>query len=86
MRASNVEYCAPARFDDLLEVFVGVPRVGRTSVTYEYAVYRLGPGEEEVLMVTAAQTLVLIDHADRRPLPVPDGFRATIGAFEGAPA
>src|SRR5919202_128094 len=33
MRASTVEYFAPARFDDLLEVFVRLSRVGRTSVT-----------------------------------------------------
>jgi acyl-CoA thioester hydrolase len=86
MRAANVEYLAPARFDDLLEVFVRVGRIGRTSVSYEYAAYRLGAGDEEVLMVTAAQTLVLIDHADRRTLPVPERFRATIAAFEGTPA
>ena len=33
MRASSVEYHAPARFDDLLECFVRVSRIGRTSVT-----------------------------------------------------
>ena len=43
MRASNVEYLAPARFDDLLECFVRVSRIGRTSITYEVAAYRL-PG------------------------------------------
>ena len=32
MRASDVEYHAPARFDDLLECFVRVQRLGRTSV------------------------------------------------------
>src|SRR5918992_559446 len=31
MRASQVEYHAPARFDDLLEIFIRVERVGRTS-------------------------------------------------------
>ena len=41
MRASTVEYHAPARFDDLLEVFVRVARIGTTSVTYEHAAYRL---------------------------------------------
>ncbi len=41
MRASNVEYLAPARFDDLLECFVRVSRIGRTSVTYDVAAYRL---------------------------------------------
>ena len=32
MRAGTVEYHAPARFDDLLEIFVRVSRLGRTSV------------------------------------------------------
>ena len=47
MRASSVEYHAPARFDDLLEVFVRVPAIGRTSVTYEYAAYRIETDEAE---------------------------------------
>ena len=33
MRASSVEYHAPARFDDLIEAFVRVSRIGRTSMT-----------------------------------------------------
>jgi acyl-CoA thioester hydrolase len=79
MRASAVEYHAPARFDDLLEVFVRVERVGTTSVTYDYAAYL---AEDDVLMATAKQTLVLIDVADRRPLTVPDSFRDQVAAFE----
>ncbi len=82
MRALSVEYEAPARFDDLIEVFVRIPRIGRTSVTYEYAAYRVGPDDEETLMVTATQTLVLIDHEDRRTLPVPDAFRTAVSDLE----
>ena len=41
MRASQVEYHAPARFDDLLECFVRVTRIGTSSVTYECAAYRI---------------------------------------------
>jgi acyl-CoA thioester hydrolase len=81
MRASNVEYHAPARFDDPLECFVRVGRIGRTSATFEYAAYKL-PSEE--LMVTATQTLVLIDAGTRRPQPIPDEVRAVVKAFEGA--
>jgi acyl-CoA thioester hydrolase len=81
MRASQVEYHAPARFDDLLECFVRVSRIGRTSVTYECAAYRL-PDDE--LMVTATQALVLVDLAERRPCAVPDGVRELVRAFEGA--
>src|SRR5881296_3063335 len=58
MRASTVEYHAPARFDDLLEVFVRVERIGTTSVTYDHAAYRVDNGDG-ALMATAKQTLVL---------------------------
>jgi acyl-CoA thioester hydrolase len=81
MRASNVEYLAPARFDDPLEVFVRVAAVGRTSMTYEYAAYRISENDE-LLMVTAAQTVVLIDHANRKPMPIPDSLRELLDAFE----
>jgi acyl-CoA thioester hydrolase len=80
MRATNVEYHAPARFDDLVEVFVRVARIGRTSVTYELAAYRVA---DDVLMVTANQTLVLVDLEQRKPIPVPDVVLERIRAFEG---
>ncbi len=80
MRANTIEYHAPARFDDLIEVFIRVSRIGRTSVTYEFAAYL---GENDVLMVSATQTLVLVDLEERRPCPIPDGYRDQIGAFEG---
>jgi acyl-CoA thioester hydrolase len=79
MRASSVEYHAPARFDDLLEIFVRVSRIGRTSVTYECAACRL---PDDALMVTGQQTLVLIEVDARRPTPVPDDLRAAVRAFE----
>jgi acyl-CoA thioester hydrolase len=80
MRASSVEYHAPARFDDLIEAFVRVSRIGRTSMTYECAAYRL---PDDALMVTATQTLVLIDRERRAATPVPDALRASIRALEG---
>jgi acyl-CoA thioester hydrolase len=80
MRASTIEYHAPARFDDLLEVFIRVSRIGRTSVTYECAAYRV---DDDALMVTAQQTLVLVDLDERRPFPIADGFRKRIREFEG---
>ena len=81
MRASNVLYEAPARFDDLLEVFVRTKRIGRTSMAAEYAAVRV---EDDLLMCTAEQTLVLVDLAERRPTPVPEGYRHAIEDFEGA--
>jgi acyl-CoA thioester hydrolase len=79
MRACTIEYHAPARFDDLLEVFVRLSRVGRTSVGYECAAYRM---EDDQLMVTAEQTLVLVDLQRRQPFPVPEAFVEQVRAFE----
>jgi acyl-CoA thioester hydrolase len=79
MRASQVEYHAPARFDDLIEVFVRIARIGRTSISYECAAYRL---PEDALMVTATQTVVLVDTVARRPQPIPDALRELVRAFE----
>ena len=79
MRASNVEYHAPARFDDLLECFVRVSRLGRTSVSYEVTAVTL---DDDRLMVTGSQTLVLIDVVTRTPMPIPEHVRETIRAFE----
>ena len=79
MRACTLEYFAPARFDDLLEVFVRISRIGTTSVTYEGAAYRV---DDDALMVTAQQTLVLVDLDERRAAPVPDAYRHVVRAFE----
>jgi acyl-CoA thioester hydrolase len=79
MRANTIEYLAPARFDDLLEVFIRVSRIGRTSATYECAAYRV---DDDVLMVTAQQTLVLVDLDERKACPVPQWFRERIREFE----
>ena len=81
MRALEVGYVAPARFDDLLELFVRVQRIGNSSVTYECAAFRV---PDDLLMVTAKQTLVLIDRESRRPMRVPDELRSAVRAFEGA--
>ena len=81
MRAGTIDYKAPAVFDDLLEVFIRVSRIGTTSATYEFAAYRL---EDDLLMVAATQTLVLVDLDERKACEIPEWYRARIREFEGA--
>jgi acyl-CoA thioester hydrolase len=81
MRANDVEYFAPAVFDDEIQVFARISRVGRTSVTFEFAAYR---EPDDMLMVTAHQTLVYVDLAERKARAVPADFRDPVLAFEGA--
>jgi acyl-CoA thioester hydrolase len=81
MRASSVEYLAPARFDDLIEVFIRAARIGRTSITFENAAYR---ADDDVLMVTAQQTLVLVDLVQRKASAIPESYLERLSSFEGA--
>jgi acyl-CoA thioester hydrolase len=80
MRACTIDYHAPAVFDDEIEVFVRVKRIGRTSATYDLAAYRT---RDDQLLVTADQTLVLVDLDERKACPIPEEFRAAVGAYEG---
>jgi len=80
MRANDVEYFAPARFDDELEIYARVSRIGRTSITFQFAAYKL---PEDTLLVTAHQTLVYVDLEERKALLVPDDYRARVVELEG---
>ena len=80
MLAVTIEYLAPAVFDDLIEVYVRMSRIGRTSGTYELAAYR---ERDDLLLVTATQTLVLVDLDERKAVPIPDSYKNAIRAFEG---
>jgi acyl-CoA thioester hydrolase len=80
MRANDVEYFAPARFDDELEIYARVSRIGRTSITFQFAAYKT---PEDLLLVTAHQTLVYVDLEERKALLVPDDYRARVVELEG---
>ena len=80
MRANDVEYFAPARFDDELDIYARVSRIGTTSVTFTFAAHKI---PDDTLMVTAHQTLVYVDPRKRRAVPVPDDYRDRVLTFEG---
>ena len=80
MRACSIDYLAPAVFDDEIDVYVRLARLGRTSATFEHAAYRV---VDDLLLVTATQTLVLVDLDERRPVPIPEPYRERVRAFEG---
>ena len=79
MRAQHVEYHAPARFDDELEVYVRVRRLGRTSVTWEFEAWNVASDEH---LATSTQTAVYV--AERRPVQVGADMRGAVAAFDTA--
>ena len=73
--ASSCEYRASGSFPDTLRVGVRAGRVGRTSVTWETAIFRASDDE---LLATGTFVHVFVDRAERRPVPIPEPLRAAI--------
>ena len=75
MRANDVEYFAPARFDDELEIYVRVSRIGRTSVTFEFAALQ-DPRGHCCSSPRTRRSSTSTSRSARRTR-VPDDYRAT---------
>ncbi len=82
VRTMSVEYHAPLRFDDDVEVFVTCPRIGTTSHTMQARLERIDAGG--ALHVADARAVIVgVDSwDDGTPTPMPDSFRSAIEAFE----
>ena len=74
VRVVELDYQAPARLDDLLEVVTAVKAIGGASLTVEQQVQR-----DRHTLVTIMLRLVCID-GEFRAIRVPDRLRATLGA------
>lgn len=71
-RHVGVEYLAPLRFGDEVDVEITATTVGRTAITYGWRVLRDGR-----LCVVGTTTCVHVD-GDDRPVPVPEALRAAL--------
>jgi acyl-CoA thioester hydrolase len=79
---TEMEFRAPARFDELLDIYTRVSRLGNTSITFAFEIY--GQGDER-LIGAASSLYVCIDPQTLRPVRVPDRLRAALAEFEGKP-
>ena len=78
---SLVEYKAPIRFDAEIETAVRTARLGRTSLTFELAIF--GKGEEES-RASGEIVYVNANRATRKAAPIPSALEALIRAREYA--
>ena len=76
----TIEWRAPARFDQVLELSIATSRLGNTSFTVS-TTFRIA-GEERVI-ATAETVYVLVDARTLTKLSLPDSLRA---ALEGGAA
>ena len=74
---ATIEYHAPARYDDLLDVLVRVGRIGRSSMQFLLEIHR---GESQ--LIAGELIYVNADAHTRKPVPVPAFLREAIARFE----
>ena len=76
-KKAEIEYHAPAEYDDLVDVCVRTSRLGRTSFEFRIEIYR-----EAQLLVSGSLVYVNADPATRQPRPLPVFMRDGIASFE----
>ncbi len=74
---ATVEYHAPARFDDLVDVGVRCARLGRSSMTYALAIFRQGD-----CLTSGELIYVNADPRTRTAQALPEVIRARLTEFE----
>ncbi len=79
LRKATLEYLGSARYDDVLEVCCRASRLGRTSMTFNFEVYReAGPA----VLVTAELVYVNADPATMKAAPLPEELRTRVARYE----
>ena len=75
----TVEYKAPARVEDDIDVFVAVTNIGNTSLTLDAEIYLQS---SDRLLTTIHAVYVGYDASTGETRPVPDAIRRLINHFE----
>ena len=75
----EIEYKAPARVDDMLDLHVRVSRIGNTSLTLNIEIY---PQGSETLLTTIQSVYVGYHAESGATRPVPEEMRELINHFE----
>lgn len=81
VRAVNIDYLRPARFNDLLEVVSSLEELNRVSLVFMQHIQY--PGEELPPLCTATIKIACLDVTTLRPRPLPNNLVMEInGAVE----
>jgi YbgC/YbaW family acyl-CoA thioester hydrolase len=76
LRKATVEYLGPARYDDELTVCCRVAKLGRSSMTFHFEIYRAAD-----LLISAELVYVNAD-ASMKAVPLPDDVRERVSKYE----
>ena len=76
LRKATVDYLGSAGYDDVLTVCCRVARLGRSSMTFHFEIYRDGE-----LLITAELVYVNAD-SEKKAAPLPEDVRERVKRYE----
>ena len=77
VRKASLEYLAPARYDDVLDIGMRCARIGNSSMTFIGAAFR-----RDELLVSCELVYVFADPQAKKSMPVPAALRDLLESFE----
>lgn len=77
-RKSTIEYFAPARFDEVLEIGVRCHAIGRSSMTIALGIFS---GDQH--LISGELVYVYADATLRKSVALPETWRAVLSGFAG---
>ena len=80
---AHCKYLSPARFDDLLTIYIRIERMRKASMTFTYEVWR---EEDQQVIAEGSTSHACLDRQTLRPTSLPPEFREAVLAFEGQEA
>ena len=76
LRKATVEYLGSARYDDVLTICCRVARLGRSSMTFRFEIYR------EAEMLISAELVYVNADPSMKAAPLPDDVRERVRRYE----
>ena len=82
LRKAALEYLGSARYEDELAAYCRAARLGRSSMTFLFEIWREGPAPSDAPLITAELVYVNVELKSMKPAPLPEELRSRMRAYE----
>ncbi len=82
LRKAAVEYLGSARYEDELAVHCRAAKLGRSSMTFQFEIWRERPEPSSAPLITAELVYVNADPKTMKAAPLPEELRARVRGYE----
>jgi len=82
LRKAAVEYLGSAHYDEELAVYCRVAKLGRSSMTFLFEIWRESPEASPTPLITAELVYVNADPKTMKAAPLPEDMRTRVRRYE----